>query len=521
VPTDKKISFASRLVHESDAATKPDLERVYQHYVGSVATAAGKPRGSRCGMTAAIGEVPRSNIRRPSPGPAAHGARRRISLLALRRVEMGLTHLTTRPPCSDMFANAATSGSESVGDWFATLCALQLGAAVGAYCSGGRPTVTGASRMGLSVLCYSLFTGLATSRVRRRNCSVCVSSAVSASAARGRRPWRQPVKHGPAPPSEVAGAIGMAANVGILLVGQLGTHLMKIGPDTWRDAMIVGALPGLLGLLTFLWLPSRPVGWPCTQPAATQTAAPVRELFRRLCSDTHCSVSALPRCRSWAHGAPANGCFLGPTPWGKRSAIRFAGSHASRLGLRRVLASATGGWLADLCGRRATYFVFSFRLVINLFVYGNLQPGDPWFMPMVFLVGVTGTVFFSWLPLSPGIVSDGRPATGIGLTYNSGRILTAVGILYFGSLMKLFNDDFCPRRLHQLLGLFLRHGHDLVRARDQEKLTSRQSATVASRARPHAPRRAGDYPGRARVSSIRFTNFTFAHSSISCVLQAA
>jgi len=33
-------------------------------------------------------------------------------------------------------------------------------------------------------------------------------------------------------------------------------------------------------------------------------------------------------------------------------------------------------------------------------------------------------------------------ATGIGLTYNSGRILTAVGILYFGSLMKHFNDDF-------------------------------------------------------------------------------
>ena len=47
VPAGKKITFRyAALVHESDAATKPDLERVYQHYVGSVATDAGKPRGA-------------------------------------------------------------------------------------------------------------------------------------------------------------------------------------------------------------------------------------------------------------------------------------------------------------------------------------------------------------------------------------------------------------------------------------------------------------------------------------------
>lgn len=47
VPAGNKITFRyAALVHESDAATKPDLERVYQHYVGSVATDAGKPRGA-------------------------------------------------------------------------------------------------------------------------------------------------------------------------------------------------------------------------------------------------------------------------------------------------------------------------------------------------------------------------------------------------------------------------------------------------------------------------------------------
>ena len=47
VSAGKKITFRyAALVHESDAATKLDLERVYQHYVGSVATDADKPRGA-------------------------------------------------------------------------------------------------------------------------------------------------------------------------------------------------------------------------------------------------------------------------------------------------------------------------------------------------------------------------------------------------------------------------------------------------------------------------------------------
>ena len=47
VPAGKGITFRyAALVHESDTATKPDLDRVYQRYLGSVATDAGKPRGA-------------------------------------------------------------------------------------------------------------------------------------------------------------------------------------------------------------------------------------------------------------------------------------------------------------------------------------------------------------------------------------------------------------------------------------------------------------------------------------------
>ena len=401
-------------------------------------------------MTSAIGEG--AAIEHP---PALTPAQRRTVLAAAflcwlcAGVEMGLTQLTTRPALLDMFANAATSGTESVGDWFAKhLCALQLGAAVGGVLFGRSADRHGRARaMGLSVLCYSLFTGLGYfARTPeellgvRFLCGLGIGGAWPTAVALAGEAWPGAAK------PKVAGAIGMAANVGILLVGQLGTHLMKIGPDTWRDAMIVGALPGLLGLLTFLWLPESP-SWLAlrNQPAAAQTAAPVRELFRpALLGYTLLGIglATVPLLGAWGSSkwmfpwADAVGQKIGdPGLQARTQAVWAYGA---------VLASATGGWLADLCGRRATYFVFSFlALVINLFVYGNLQPGDPWFMPMVFLVGVTGTVFFGWLPLYlPELFPTAVRATGIGLTYNSGRILTAVGILYFGSLMKLFNDDF-------------------------------------------------------------------------------
>lgn len=55
VPVGKKITFRyAALVHESAAATKPDLDRVYQHYVGSVATDSGKPNGVEKSLGAGV-----------------------------------------------------------------------------------------------------------------------------------------------------------------------------------------------------------------------------------------------------------------------------------------------------------------------------------------------------------------------------------------------------------------------------------------------------------------------------------
>jgi MFS family permease len=378
-------------------------------------------------------------------------------------LQMGLTQLTSRPALLSMYAimedeslsdasdaEAARKAREAfVGHWFARhLCALQLGAAVGGVLLGRRADRHGrAHALGISVLCYSVFTGLGyfartpyELTAVRFLCGLGIGGAWPAAVALAGEAWP-----GAAKPT-VAGIIGMAANVGILAVGQIASRLLSITTDTWRDAMLVGALPALLGVLVVLWLPESP-SWLALRgkPEAAKSAAPIRELFQpSLLRYTLIGIglATVPLLGAWGSSkwmfpwADAAGQKLGQADLQARTQSTWA--------YGAVLASATGGMLADMFGRRATYFAFSLlALVTNLFVYGWIQPGDTWFMPLVFLVGITGTVFFGWLPLYlPELYPTAVRATGIGLTYNAGRIATAFGILIAGSLMSTFHGDY-------------------------------------------------------------------------------
>jgi hypothetical protein len=103
-----------------------------------------------------------------------------------------------------------------------------------------------------------------------------------------------------------------------------------------------------------------------------------------------------------------------------------------------------GGWLASVFGRRTTYFVVSLvTLLLNLSIYRLLRPGDPGFLPAVFVVGLVATVFFGWLPLYlPELFPTRVRATGSGVTYNFGRFASAAGVLGAGALMTLFQGDY-------------------------------------------------------------------------------
>ena len=65
------------------------------------------------------------------------------------------------------------------------------------------------------------------------------------------------------------------------------------------------------------------------------------------------------------------------------------------------------------------------------------------FLYWVFAIGFFGTIYFGWLPLFlPELFPTSVRATGTGVSFNWGRILTAVGVLGTGQLMVQFQGDY-------------------------------------------------------------------------------
>jgi MFS family permease len=379
-------------------------------------------------------------------------------------LEMGLGPLVARPAVRDLLfrvegqltASLSQAEEGQVGTWFAWyLCAFLLGGAVGGLLFGRLGDRHGRVRaLGWSILFFSAFTGaswlvssLEQLLLLRFLASLGIGGAWPAGVALVSEAWPDAAR--PA----LAGAMGTAANVGILLMALLGQRL-QVTPDSWRWLMLLGATPLLLGVAVLLWLPESPrwlaersaaaslsagPGLTAGGPGAAVEARPLREVFRPpLLSRTLLGIllGTIPLLGAWSSGK-----WL--IPWADREGVDAALTQAT-WAVGAVLGSAAGGWLASVFGRRTTYFVVSLvTLVVNLSIYRLLRPGEPTFLPAVFLVGLVATVFFGWLPLYlPELFPTRVRATGSGVTYNFGRFASAAGVLGAGGLMTLFQGDY-------------------------------------------------------------------------------
>jgi MFS family permease len=103
-----------------------------------------------------------------------------------------------------------------------------------------------------------------------------------------------------------------------------------------------------------------------------------------------------------------------------------------------------GSQLANLFGRRVTYFAISIgSTVLTCGMYVFLNPMSPTFLPVLFVQGFVTTLFFGWLPLYlPELYPTEVRAAGIGLTYNFGRIISAMGVLAAGTMMAWSGGDY-------------------------------------------------------------------------------
>jgi MFS family permease len=108
-----------------------------------------------------------------------------------------------------------------------------------------------------------------------------------------------------------------------------------------------------------------------------------------------------------------------------------------------ILAALLGNWI----GRRLSYCLLCvLSLGSSLLFFQSNDAFNSQFLTMVFLAGALTASFYGWLPLYlPELFPTRARAFSQGFAYNFGRIVSAVGALLFGYLMKDVFDGSFPK----------------------------------------------------------------------------
>jgi len=355
-------------------------------------------------------------------------------------LEMGLFPLVARPALSDLMGMA---GDAVVGQWMGRITALfLLGAACGGLLFGWLGDRIGRVRsMTISILTYSVFTGLCYFATEawhlgalRFVAALGMGGEWSLGVALVMECW--PERFRPL----LAGLIGAAANVGYLFIAALALQF-HVRPDSWRWVMLAGAAPALLTFFIRLFVPESE-RW--RQAVKSSAARPVREVFSpallttTLLAIAFAAVALIgtwgsvqwipiwvdqltggraPEAKAWAQicsaGGAIVGCMIGPL---------------------------VGAWL----GRRPAYFGLCLASLLACGCLFRCFDGySNMLLFMVFIVGGVTAAFYGWLPLYlPELFPTRVRATGQGLSFNSGRIVAAVGAVYAGELVKHYGGDY-------------------------------------------------------------------------------
>jgi SHS family sialic acid transporter-like MFS transporter len=332
-----------------------------------------------------------------------------------------------------------------VGRWFSWyICAFLLGAACGGLLFGWIGDRFGRSKaITLSILCYSLLTG-ATFLVASPF-QLLVLRFLACMGIGGMWP------NGVALVSEawtdvsrpfLSGLIGTSANLGFMVLSAMSIY-NPITPENWRWVFVFGAAPVLLGVFAMMALPESP-SWLQNREHRGPRRSSVWTVFRppylKLTLLGIC-LGAVPLMGNWGSAnwmVPWAGRVGGVDDPALKAWTQWCKSGGGALG------ALLGGWLASRFGRRKTYFAISLlALGTSGYIFFSLDPRSPGFLAWVFAIGFFGTVYFGWLPLFlPELFPIEARATGSGVSFNWGRILTAFGVLVTGQLMVHFDGDY-------------------------------------------------------------------------------
>ncbi|MCA9227120.1 MAG: MFS transporter [Planctomycetales bacterium] len=343
---------------------------------------------------------------------------------------------------------AADALKPIVARWFiAYLVAFLFGGATGGLVFGWFADRAGRVRaMGLSILCFSGFTGLsyfATGPemllVLRFLACLGIGGMWPAAVSLVNEAWPRVSR------PFLAGLIGASANLGIFLFGLIASR-MQVSPESWRWVMLVGAMPAVLGVLVLLLVKESPSWLLARQQRASRSQTTVAEVFGpryRRRTLVGIVLGAVPLLGAW-------GSQKWMLPWAGQVGMAIGDLSLKAdtqviWGIGATLGSLIGGPVASYCGRRVTYLGISLGstcLAVGLFRY--IEPARQWdFFGCVFALGLVSTMFFGWLPLClPELFPTSVRATGSGVTFNFGRVISALVILGTLGLVDTFGGDY-------------------------------------------------------------------------------
>lgn len=363
--------------------------------------------------------------------------------------QMSITPLVSQSATLDFLDSPQASvPRQTITTWFARYnAAFLFGAAAGGLLFGWIGDRFGRARaLGLSVFCYSIFSAVAALTdspeqfvlVRFIGCLGVGGTWPNAIALAGETcsDISKPL---------LAGIIGTAANVGLVLTGLL-TCFVTVTSDDWRWVMLLGSSSAVIGISCFLTVPESPKWLASHSHGRQYDPRPIRDVLTPpLLTTTILGIvlGAIPLFGGW-------GCTNWLVPWADQYGAKTDPTLKAWTQVYRsagaAVSSLLGGWVAAKIGARTAYFLFSLSsLLIGQFIYRALNPLDSHFAIWVFALGTTTGFYFGWLPLClPEMFPTRVRATGSGVTFNSGRVLTGIGVLGAGYLSSLpsFGGDY-------------------------------------------------------------------------------
>lgn len=256
----------------------------------------------------------------------------------------------------------------------------------------------------------------------------------------------------------VAGLIGTSANIGIYVLSKVAElDQFKITPDTWASFLQFGAWPMILGVFSLIAVPESP-RWLASRHAArtSNVAGPgMAEIFRPpLLATTLLGIAlaTVPIIGGWGS---ANWMIS----WGDLpDDPLFKAKVLQSRSFTGLIGSLLGGWVGSLLGRRHSYFMISLAcLGIAQYTFWFSNPRDPLFLYWVGALGFFSGIYFGWLPLFlPELFPTRVRSMGAGVSFNFGRILTAVTVFATGALTAYFQNDYA--RMGQVTSLIFAVG---------------------------------------------------------------